>query len=57
MAKMQSIYGFTELEKQLSSLSQGSIEIGKKAVRKGAGILANGRANLRKISQALNILR
>ncbi len=49
MAKMQSIYGFTELEKQLSSLSQGSIEIGKKAVRKGAGILADHvRANLRK---------
>ena len=49
MAKMQSIYGFTELEKQLSSLSRGSIEIGKKAVRKGAGILADQvRANLRK---------
>jgi len=49
MAKMQSIYGFTELEKQLSSLSQGSIEIGKRAVRRGAGILADQvRANLRK---------
>ena len=49
MAKMQSIYGFTELEKQLSSLGSQSKEIGKKAVREGAGILADQvRSNLMK---------
>ena len=49
MAKMSVMNGFIDLEMQLSQLQGHSIEIGKKAVRKGAGILADQvRTNLRK---------
>lgn len=48
MAKM-SVHGFKELEVQVSKLGTASVSIGKKAVRAGAGVLADQvRKNLEK---------
>lgn len=49
MAKMEVMRGFIDLEMQLSQLEGRSVEIGKKAVTAGAGVLADQvRLNLKK---------